>query len=152
MRTMLAILTIGGFIFGTVTAGAEEPAQAPTTFSGIKLVDMKARTPEQTVMLVFGRDSLRIMDPASNTAVRTFQYAGLRATHTVSSAPPASAGEPSAAATQPMSTPMYMGKTPRNWVTLESGDDIVTLRVSVKVYDQLKAALDVRRVPTDEAR
>jgi hypothetical protein len=152
MRTMLATLALGGLVLGTVTAGAQEPAQRQTTFSGIKLVDMKARTPEQTVTLVFGRNSLRIMDPASNTAIRTFEYAGLRATHTLSSAPPASAGHPNAAATQTMSTPMYMGKTPRNWLTLESGDDIVTLRVSTKVYDQVKVALDHRRVPIGQAQ
>jgi hypothetical protein len=152
MRTMIAGLAIGVLVFGSGSAGAQEAAPAQTTFSGIKLLDMKARTPERSVTLVFGRDSLRILDPASNTVLRTLEYSGLRVTHAVSSAPPASAGDANAAATQPMSMPMYMGKTPRNWLTLESGGATVTLRVSAKVYDRVKSALDERRVPIDEVR
>ena len=152
MRTMLAGLVIGGLIVGSASAGAQEAAAAKTAFSGIKLVDMKARTPEQSVTLVFGRSSLRIMEEGSNTALRTLEYAGLRATHTVSSAPPASAGDQNAVAKQPMAPPMYFAKTPRNWLTLASAGETVTLRVSSKVYDQVKAALDERRVPIEEAR
>jgi hypothetical protein len=151
MRTMLAGLAIGALVMGSASASAQEAAPAQMKFSGIKLVDMKARTPEQTVTLVFGRDSLRLLDPGSNTAIRTLEYSSLRVTHMVSSAPPASAGDPNAAATQPGSMPMYMGKTPRHWLTLESSDATVTLRVSAKVYDRVKAGLNERRVSVDEA-
>jgi hypothetical protein len=152
MRTMLAGLAIGALLTGSASTSAQETAPAKAAFTGIKLVDMKARTPEQSVTLVFGRSSLRIMEEGSNTALRTLEYAGLRATHTVSSAPPASAGEPATAATGSVTMPMYFGKTPRNWLTFESSGQSVTLRVSSKVYDEVKAALAERRVPVDEAK
>lgn len=151
MRTTITGLTLGSLLLGAAAAGAQAPSQTPTQFSGIKLVDMKARVPEQSVVLMFDRDTLRVVDPVSNADLRTFAYAGLKVTHTVSSAPPASAGNPSAVATQPMAPPMYMGKTPRNWLTLSSGGDVATLRVSAKVYAQVKAALEERRVAVTPA-
>jgi hypothetical protein len=152
MRKMLAGLAIGALIVGSASAGAQGPDPAKPVFSGIKLVDLKARTPEQSVLLVFGHNSLRIMEEGSNTAIRTLEYAGLRATHTVSSAPPASAGDQNTVAKEPMAPPMYFAKTPKNWLTFESGGGTVTLRVSSKVYNQVKAALDERSVPVDEAK
>jgi hypothetical protein len=152
MRTILGGLAVGALIVTGASAGAQEAAPAHTAFSGVKLVDLKARTPEQSVTLVFGRNSLRIVAEGSNTAIRTLEYDGLRATHSVSSAPPASAGEPSAAATGAATMPMYFGKTPRNWLSFEASGEIVTLRVSSKVYDQVKAALAERQVRVDEAR
>src|SRR5688500_16024157 len=106
-------------------AAAQAPAaqkkKAPTTFSGVKLVDLHARKPEQTVTVRLNEDAMKIVDPASKTDVATLPYTGIAVTHRVSSAPPAVAGEPAAAATQPMASPMYMGKTPHNWLTLKSG-------------------------------
>lgn len=150
MRTMLAGLALGSLLLGGTAANAQTANQGHTKFSGIKLVDMKSRTPEQTVTLVVDRQTLRIVDPASNADLRTFAYPDLTVTHTLSSAPPASAGDPAGAATQPMAPPMYMGKTPRNWLTLSSGNDVATLRVSDKVYEQVKAALQERNVGITE--
>jgi hypothetical protein len=130
---------------GAASVEAQTKAAA-TTFSGIKLVGMKARTPEQSVSLVVGSETLRIVDPVADSPVKTFPYADLVVTHTVSSAPPASAGNPNAAATQPMSPPMNMGKTPRNWLTIGTAGEQVTLRVSAKVYEEVKAAFHERRV------
>jgi len=130
-------------------AGARAPQPAATTFSGIKLVDMHARTPEQTVTLTFDADSVRIVDPTGGPA-RTLAYSGLTATHTFASSPPAFAGNPSAVPTQPASFPLYMGKPQRDWVTFSSGDTHTTLRVSSKVYDALKAALAEHKIPLEE--
>src|SRR5688572_31640698 len=51
------------------------------------------------------------------STLKRFAYTDLSVTHTVSSAPPESAGNPSAVGTGSASMPMYMGKTPRNWLT-----------------------------------
>lgn len=144
MRRVLLGLTLGVLMAVGPAAGES------TTFSGVKLVDMKARTPERTVTLSFGVESLRLVDPAKDAVLETFAYRDLMVTHTVSSAPPPSAGDPGAAATQRASLPMYMGKTPRNWLTLQSAGGQATLRVSAKVYEQVKAALERHRVMVHE--
>lgn len=145
MRRVLLGLTLGALV------AAGQAAAESTTFSGVKLVDMKARTPERTVTLSFGAESLQLVDPARKNAVlEAFAYRDLMVTHTVSSAPPPSAGNADAAATQRASLPMYMGKTPRNWLTLQSAGGQATLRVSAKVYEQVKAALERHRVMVHE--
>ena len=141
--------------FASTPAAAQAPAptkKAPTTFSGVKLVDLKARKPEQTVTVRLNEDAMKIVDPASKTEVATVPYTGVAATHRVSSAPPAVAGEPAAAAKQPMAPPMYMGKTPHNWLTLKSGTDTIVLRVSERVYAQLKDALASKNVQVQEEK
>jgi len=135
-------------------AGATPSAEkkAPNSFSGLKLVDFKARKAETTVSMKLGEDSMTITDPAAKTEVAKLAYSGTTASHRVSSAPPTVAGEPAAAATQTMSAPMYMGKTPHNWLTLKSGTDTVVLRVSEKVYAQLKEALASHNVQVQEEK
>jgi hypothetical protein len=146
---MTLIIAPGG------AAAAQAPAaqkKAPTTFSGVKLVDLHARKPEQTVTVRLSDDGMKIVDPVAKADVATLAYSGLAATHRVSSAPPPVAGEPAAAATQPMAAPMYMGKTPHNWLTLKSGTDTIVLRVSEKVYAQLKDALASHNVQVQEEK
>ena len=145
MRTMVAAAAMG-----VVLAGGAAARGQSTTFSGVKLVDMKARTAERTVTLAFQGDALQVIDPSTKEVVATLAYRNLVVTHTRASAPPASAGEPSAAATQRASMPMYMGKTPRHWLTLQSSGGQATLRVSAKVHDQVKAALEEHRVAVHE--
>jgi hypothetical protein len=140
---------------GTATAAAQAPAaekKAPSSFSGIKLVDLQARKPEQTVSVKLTADAMTIIDPAAKKEVANLPYSGIQATHSVSSAPPAAAGDPSAAATQPMAPPMYMGKTPHNWLTLKSGSDTFVLRVSDRVYAQLKDSLASHNVQVQEGK
>jgi hypothetical protein len=134
-------------------AGAQAPAaqkKAPTSFSGVKLLDLQARKPEQNVTLRLTDEAMRIVDPVSKADVATLPYSGISATHRLSSAPPPIAGDPAAAATQPMAPPMYMGKTPHNWLTLKSGTDTIVLRVSERVYAQLKDALAAHNVQVQE--
>jgi hypothetical protein len=147
----IAMTLMGALV--PIPAGAQAPAaqkKAPTTFSGVKLLDLQARKPEQNVTLRLTDDALKIVDPASKAEVATLPYSGIAATHRVSSAPPPVAGEPAAAATQPMAPPMYMGKTPHNWLTLKSGTDTIVLRVSERVYAQLKDALASHNVQVQE--
>jgi hypothetical protein len=152
MRATLLGAAVGALMLGVTVTEAQVDRPASKTFSGVKLVDMKAREPERTVNLVFGADTLRIVEPSDKSALRSFPYSDLTVTHTISSAPPASAGQPSAAATQQGALPMYMGKTPRNWLTIAAGGEQVTLRVSAKVYEQVKAALVEHRVEINEAK
>jgi hypothetical protein len=150
-RTLVELL--GAAVMVVTTAGAVGAQSSDgAKVSGVKLVDMKARTPEQSVTLVFDRDSLRIVEPNGASTLKRFAYTDLSVTHTVSSAPPESAGNPSAVGTGSASMPMYMGKTPRNWLTLSSAGEQVTLRVSAKVYDQVKAELTQRQVAVAEGR
>ena len=153
---MRLAIALAGVLAITMSIPASAQTSDGPEFSGVKLVDMNARTPEQTVTLVFDRDSVRIVEPAAAATIKRFTYADLAVAHTVSSAPPASAGNPSAAPTGSGSLPMYMGKTPRNWLTLSSAgssaQDQVTLRVSAKVYDQVKAELTKRKVAVEEGK
>ena len=151
MRLMLAGAIVGAVVTVAAPAGAQAAGGAPK-FSGIKLVDMKARTPEQTVNVVVHSSSLKIENPSDNSAIKTLDYSGLQVVHTFSSTPPKSAGDPSAAATQPGSLPMYMGRDPRNWLTFTAGDEHVTLRVSAKVYAQLKEAIESHGVTLAEEK
>jgi hypothetical protein len=152
----LMVVTFAAAPGGAQAPAAEKPAaekkMAPKTFSGIKLVDLKARKPETTVTLSLGEDALTITDPASKSQVASLPYNGLSITHTVSPAPPAVAGEPATAATQPVAPPMYMGKDPRNWLTLKSGDHTHVLRVSEKVYGKLKESLQAHNVQVEEGK
>jgi hypothetical protein len=152
MRLLLVGATLGAMMFGGAAVGAQTTTAPATRYSGIKLVDMKARTPEQTVTLSLEKDSLKVIDPVAKSDIKAFAYSGLNVTHTLSSAPPASAGNPASAATQRGEAPTYMGKTPRNWLTLASGADQVTLRVSQKVYDKLKASLESHGVKVEDAK
>jgi hypothetical protein len=136
-------------------AAAQAPAaekKAPNTFSGVKMVDLHARKPEQTVTVKLTDEAMTIVDPTAKKEVASLPYSGITATHSLSSAPPAVAGDPSAASTQPMAAPMYMGKTPHNWLTLKSGSDTVVLRVSERVYAQLKDALATHNVQVQEGK
>jgi hypothetical protein len=151
MRLILAGAALGAMLVGTATLGAQAAATS-VKFSGIKLVDMKARTPEQTVNVVMDSGGVKIVDPIGNKPIKSFEYAGLDVTHTVNSAPPAEAGSPSAASTGAMSMPMYMGRDPRNWLTLKSGTDLAVLRVSPHVFTKFKATLGEHNVKITEGK
>jgi len=45
-----------------------------------------------------------------------------------------------------------MGKNERNWLTLQSGGDQAVLRVSSKIYDQLKVALESHGVKIEDTK
>ena len=98
MRFITAGAIAGAMFLGAATVGA----QGSVKFSGIKLVDMHARTPEQTVSVIVDQGGLAIVDPVKNSSIKTFNYTGLDVVHTYSSAPPATAGSPSAAPTSRM--------------------------------------------------
>jgi len=152
----LLVLTFAAAPVGAQAPAAEKPAaekkMAPKTFSGIKLVDFKGRKPETTVTLSLGADAMTITDPAAKSEVASLPYSGLSVTHTVSPAPPAAAGDPATAATQPMAPPMYLSKDPRNWLTVKSGDKTHVLRVSEKVYAKLKESLQTHNVQVEEGK
>jgi hypothetical protein len=148
MRLMLTGALAGAMTLVAMTAGA----QGSVKFSGIKLVDMHAQTPEQTVNVLVDSNGLSIVDAAGGKSLKTFNYAGLDVVHTVSITPPAIAGNPSAAPVGTASAPMYLGREPRNWLTLKSGDSTAVLRVSPHVFDKFKAALGEHNVKITEGK
>jgi hypothetical protein len=148
MRLILAGAMAGAMVIGAGTAHA----QSSMKFSGIKLVDMRARTPEQTVTVMVDPSGLSILDAAGGKPIKSFTYSSLDVVHTFTSAPPASAGSPSAAPTGSAAMPMYFGRDPRNWLTLKSGDATAVLRVSPHVFDKFKAALGEHNVKISEGK
>ena len=149
---MLSVAVAVGVLLAGAGAVAADDAKPANTFSGIKLVDMKARTPEQTVTVTVGQDHVRVIDPTTKKELKAFAYSGLNVTHTESNTPPAAAGTPESAQVQRGEAPTYMGKAERNWLTLKSGEDQAVLRVSSKVYTQLKAALEAHNVKIEDAK
>ena len=152
MRMLMVGATLGVLLAGPALLSADDAKAGPNTFSGIKMVDMKARTPEQTVTVTVGSEHVRIIDPTAKTDLKTFAYSGLNVTHSVSNTPPAAAGSPESAQTQRGEAPTYMGKSERNWLTLQSGGDQVVLRVSSKIYEQVKTALESHGVKIEDAK
>jgi hypothetical protein len=152
MRLLMFGVTLGAWLVSGAPVAAQEAAGKAKHFSGIKLTDMKARTPEQTVTVALDKDALKVIDPVAKKDMKTFPYSDLKVSHTLSNTPPASAGSPESAATQRGQMPTYMGKDERNWLTLKSGSDEATLRVSSKVYDELKAALSAHGVTVEDVK
>jgi hypothetical protein len=144
--------TVSALLAGAAIVAAQDTKAAANTFSGIKLVDMKARTPEQTVTVTVGKEHVRVIDPVAKKDIKVFAYAGLNVTHTLSNTPPASAGAPESAQTQRGEAPTYMGKAERNWLTLKSDAEQVTLRVSEHVYAELKTALESHGLKIEDAK
>lgn len=150
MRLILAGAIVGAMTLGATTLGAQ--GAASVKFSGIKLVDMKAHTPEQTVNVVIGAGGISIVNAAGGKEIKKFDFAGLDVLHTISITPPASAGSPGAAPVGSSSMPMYFGKDPRNWLELKSSTDLAVLRVSPHVFDKFKAALGEHNVKVTEVK
>jgi hypothetical protein len=152
MRLLMMGVALSLFVASGSAAAEQGSGTKGRQFTGIKLADMHARTPEQTVTVALEDDVVRITDPKTNKDVKTFQYSGLKVSHTLSNVPPPSAGNPESAQTQRGQAPTYMGREERNWLTLQSGSDTATLRVSSKVYDELKAALHSHGVTVEETK
>jgi len=152
MRVAITGVMVCGLLAGAAFVAAQDGKPVPSTFSGIKLVDMKARTPEQAVTVTVGKEHVRVIDPIAKKDIKVFAYSGLKVTHTLSNTPPAAAGAPESAQTQRGEAPTYMGKAERNWLTLESGGEQATLRVSEHVYAQLKAAIESHDVKIEDAK
>ena len=135
-------------------AGQAAPAaQGATVFSGLKLVDLKARTPEATVTVTLKPEALVIMDPALKKEVKSLPYSSITGvTHTFSNSPPKEAGDPAAAATQRGQMPTYQAKNERHWLVIHAGADQTVLRVSTKVYDDLKVSLGEHNVAMEEGK
>jgi hypothetical protein len=150
MRLAPTMVAAVALVVSANPVGAQAPRQGPAMFSGIKLVDLQARKAERTVTVSLDADAMKIVDPSARQEVAAIPYAGMAVTHSHSSAPPTAAGDPSAAATQRGAAPTYMGKTPRHWLTVTSGGQTTVLRVSEKVYSELKAALAANRVEVRE--
>jgi len=128
-------------------AGADEKPP-PNNFSGIKLVDPHAGKPEQTVSVRFQADKMAILDLAAKSEIASLPYEGLTALLTVSPAPPAIPGQTATATRQPTG----MGKTSRNWITLQSGSNAYVFRVSEQVYGTFRQALEVHKVEVTEEK
>ena len=112
MRMLSVAVAVGVLVAGVGVVAADD-AKPANTFSGIKLVDMKARTPEQTVTVTVGQEHVRVIDPTTKKELKTFALSGRNVTHTESNTPPAAAGSPESAQVQRGEAPMHLARQRR---------------------------------------
>ena len=131
---------------------AQTKTQQPQQFGGLKLVDpQNPRGVETDISLRVDSDRLVLVDPVQKKEVKSLTYGSISGiADTYSITPPLPAGTISGASTGSGSMPSYMGKEPRHWWTINSGDSKTIIRVSQKVYKQLRAAVAEHNVKIED--
>ncbi len=150
-------LVMSGIIIASVMGLAAGSAQAqasaqPKQFGGLKLVDpQNPRGLETDISVRVDTDHLILVDPHSKKEVKSLPYTSIKGIDdTFSITPPLPAGTISGASTGGASMPSYMGREPRHWWTINTDGAPIILRVSPKVYDQLKAGVAEHNVKIQE--
>lgn len=137
MRLLVVSATVGLLVAGAAVVAAQDTKPADT-FSGVKLLDTKARAPEQSVTVTVGKEHLRVIDPEAKKDLKVFEYKSLTVTHLFGKTPPGAVAAPAS--------------IERHWVTLKSGADEATLQVSEHVLTQLKSALEPHGVKVEDVK
>jgi hypothetical protein len=152
MRLVMSGIVVASVMGLAAGSSLAQTSTQPKQFGGIKLVDpQNPRGLETDVSVRVDTDHLLIVDPHSKKEVRSLPYSSITGIDdTYSITPPLSAGAISGASTGSASMPSYLGKEPRHWWTINSDGAPVILRVSSKVYGQLKAAVSEHNVKIQE--
>jgi hypothetical protein len=138
MRLVMSGIVIASVMLAAGSAGTQTSAQ-PKQFGGLKLVDpQNPRGLETDISVRVDTDHLILIDPQSKKEVKS------------AITPPLPAGAISGTSTGGGSMPSYMGKEPRHWWTINTDGKPIILRVSSKIYDQLKAAVTEHKVKIQE--
>jgi len=126
---------------------AQAKAQ-PTPFGGLKLVDpQNPRGLETDISLRVDPDRLILIDPVLKKEVKSLPYASITGIDdTLSITPPLPPEVLSRNSTGAGSMPSYLGKEARHWWTINSGGAPTIIRISSKVYKDLKAAVGEHNV------
>ena len=153
MRLVLSgivIASVMGLAAGSVQAqGKAQPKQ----YGGLKLVDpQNPRGLETDLSVRVETDQLILIDPHLKKEVKSLPYSSIKTIDdTFSITPPLPAGTISSASTGSASLPSYMGREPRHWWTINTDSGTTIIRVSPKVYDQLKAGVAEHNVKIQES-
>jgi len=126
---------------------AQAKAQ-PKQFGGLKLVDpQNPRGLETDISLRVDPDRLILIDPVLKKEVKSLPYASITGIDdTLSITPPLPPEVLSRNSTGAGSMPSYLGKEARHWWTINSGGAPTIIRISSKVYKDLKAAVGEHNV------
>ena len=151
-------LFVSGIVIASIIglAGGSARAQTgakPKQFGGIKLVDpQNQRGLETDISVRVDVDHLILIDPQQKKEVKSLPYGDIKSIdETYSITPPLPSGAISGASTGSASVPSFMGREPRHWWTINTDGAPIILRVSTKVYDQLKAAVAEHNVKIQQA-
>jgi len=135
------------------SAWAQAKAQ-PKQFGGLKLVDpQNPRGLETDISVRVDADRLILIDPVLKKEVKSLPYSSITGIDdTFSITPPLPAGTINRQSTGAASMPAYMGREARHWWTINSDGSTTILRVSSKIYKQLRTAVAEHNVKIqDEA-
>ena len=151
-------LVVSAVVIASVLGLAAGSAQAqgsvqPKQYGGLKLVDpQNPRGLETDISVRVDTDHLILIDPHLKKEVKSLPYSSIKSIDdTFSITPPIPAGSISGASTGAASMPSYMGREPRHWWTINTDSGTVILRVSPKVYDELKAGVAEHNVKIQES-
>ncbi len=136
------------------SSSAQTKPQAPKQFGGLKLVDpQNPRGLETDISLRVDADRLILVDPVGKKEVKSLPYTSITSIDdTLSITPPLPPEVLARNSTGAGSMPSYMGREARHWWTINSGGSTTILRVSSKVYKELRAAVGEHNVKIqDEA-
>jgi hypothetical protein len=130
---------------------AQAKAQ-PKQFGGLKLVDpQNPRGLETDISVRVEADRLILVDPVSKKEVKSLPYSSITAIDdTYSITPPLPAGTINRQSTGTGAMPSYMGREARHWWTINADGSATILRVSSKVYKQLRTAVAEHNVKIED--
>jgi hypothetical protein len=153
MRLVVSAVVIAS-VLGLAAGSAQAQGSAqPKQYGGLKLVDpQNPRGLETDISVRVDTDHLILIDPHLKKEVKSLPYSSIKGIDdTFSITPPIPAGSISGASTGAASMPSYMGREPRHWWTINTDSGTVILRVSPKVYDELKAGVAEHNVKIQES-
>ena len=155
MRVMMSAIVVASVVtLCPASSWAQAKPQAPKQFGGLKLVDpQNPRGLETDISVRVDADRLILVDPVGKKEVKSLPYTSITTIDDTLSIPPPLPPEVLARnSTGAGSMPSYMGREARHWWTINSGGSTTILRVSSKVYKELRAAVGEHNVKIqDEA-
>jgi hypothetical protein len=152
MRLVMSGIVIASVIGLAAGSARAQTSAQPKQFGGLKLVDpQNPRGLETDISVLVDTDHLILVDPQSKKEVKSLPYKSIKGIDdTYSITPPLPAGVISGASTGGGSMPSYMGREPRHWWTINTDGEPIILRVSPKVYTELKARVTEHNVKIQE--
>jgi hypothetical protein len=153
MRLVLSAVVIAS-VMGLAAGSVQAQGNAqPKQYGGLKLVDpQNPRGLETDISVRVESDQLILIDPHLKKEVKSLPYSSIKSIDdTFSITPPLPAGAISGSSTGGASMPSYMGREPRHWWTINTDSGTTIIRVSPKVYDQLKAGVAEHNVKIQES-
>jgi hypothetical protein len=143
MRLIMPVIVVACAVSVCPGSAWAQAAKQPKQFSGLKLVDpQNPRGIETDVSIRVDADRLVLVDPVLKKEVKSLPYTSITGIDdTYSITPPLPAGTLNRQSTGAVSMPSYLGREARHWWTINSDGSATIVRVSSKVYRELKTAV-----------